>query len=100
MGIFLNPTKHALQKTLLMGKFGAEILVFVSVFPGEGKSRSGYVLETSGYACVQHNYSSGPWGILRLILLDIKKSGPLKECEGSQNMTLRAQMVLGNFSLF
>ena len=31
-------------------------------FPGEGKSRLGFVLKTSGHTCVQHLYSSGPRG--------------------------------------
>ena len=30
------------------------------VFPGEGKLCLGYVLKTSGHACVQHWYLSGP----------------------------------------
>ena len=31
---------------------------------------------------------------------EITKSGPLKDCEGPQNMSLRAQMALDNFCLF
>ena len=50
---------------MFRGKFGGKIARnsrLGGIFPGERKSRLGYVLKTSGHACVQHLYSSAPPG--------------------------------------
>ena len=51
--IFQNMSSN---EACLGGKFAENCAKFSfrGVFPGEGKSRLGYVLKTSGQACVQH----------------------------------------------
>ena len=65
-GHFSNSTKNFPQKSWFRGKFESNITRnsrLGGVFRGEGKSRLGYVLKTSGHACVQHLYLSGPPGV-------------------------------------
>ena len=62
-GHFSNSTKMSSKHSLFRGKFESKIARYSRlgvVFPGERKSHLGYVLKTSGHACVQHLYSSGP----------------------------------------
>ena len=62
--IFQTGPNMSSKKACLGANFGENRAKFSfrGVSPGEGKSRLGYVLKTSGYACVQHKYSSGPPG--------------------------------------
>ena len=65
--IFQTRSKTSSKKVCLEVKLGAKFW-FRGCFPGEGKSRLGYVLKTSGHACVQHQYSNATprlfWGTL------------------------------------
>ena len=50
--IFQTPQNMSSKKSLFMGKFWEKIVqnaCLGDVFPGEGKSRLGYVLKTSGH---------------------------------------------------
>ena len=50
---FQIPPNMSSEKACLRVNLGAKFSS-TGVLPGEGKSRLGYVLKTSGYACVQH----------------------------------------------
>ena len=61
--IFQTPPNMSSKKAYLGVKFGGKITqnsCLGDVFSAEGKSPLGYVLKTSGHACVQHYYRSAP----------------------------------------
>ena len=56
-GSFFKLQQICPQKSLFSGKFGGRIArnsLLGGVFPGDRKSRLGYVLKISGLACIQH----------------------------------------------
>ena len=56
LGSFFKLHQTCPLKTLCRGKFGCKIIQHSrlgGVYPSEGKSRLGYILKTSGHACVQ-----------------------------------------------
>ena len=53
--IFLTPPNMSSKKTYLGVNLGAKSceISLGGVFPGEGRSGLGYLLKTSGHACIQ-----------------------------------------------